>query len=112
MRLPNIEECCGFGGTFSVKMPGTSLAMGKTKTENIVKSGADVVVSPDVSCLMHIGGIPPPQTRNAAHSGHDIAEVLVAGNICPKPTSIQRVSEGPDSRALPSWLASGSYRGG
>ena len=41
-ELPNIEECCGFGGTFSVKMPGTSLAMGKTKVENIVKSGADV----------------------------------------------------------------------
>ena len=28
-ELPDIEECCGFGGTFSVKMPGTSLAMGR-----------------------------------------------------------------------------------
>jgi L-lactate dehydrogenase complex protein LldE len=77
-EIPNVEECCGFGGTFSVKMPGTSLAMGKTKTENIVKSGADVVVSPDVSCLMHIGGMlrRNPQTRHI-RTMH-IAEVLVA----------------------------------
>ncbi len=75
-ELPNIEECCGFGGTFSVKMPGTSLAMGKTKAENIVKSGADVVVSNDISCLMHIGGIlqrnPATQHIRTMH----IADVL------------------------------------
>lgn len=56
-ELPNIEECCGFGGTFSVKMPGTSLAMGETKAANILRSGAEVVTSVDISCLMHIGGI-------------------------------------------------------
>ncbi len=78
-ELPNIEECCGFGGTFSVKMPGTSLAMGDTKVENILKSGAEVVVSNDVSCLMHIGGIlrRNPETRHI-RTMH-IAEVLVAG---------------------------------
>jgi L-lactate dehydrogenase complex protein LldE len=77
-ELPNVEECCGFGGTFSVKMPGTSLAMGQTKADNIVKSGADVVVSPDISCLMHIGGIlrRNPATRHI-RTMH-IAEVLVA----------------------------------
>ena len=78
-ELPNIEECCGFGGTFSVKMPGTSLAMGRTKAENILKSGAEVVVSADVSCLMHIGGIlsrdPATQHIRPMH----IAEVLVSG---------------------------------
>jgi L-lactate dehydrogenase complex protein LldE len=76
VELPNVEECCGFGGTFSVKMPGTSLAMGRTKVENIVKSGATVVVSPDISCLMHIGGIlrrdPGTQSIRTMH----IAEVL------------------------------------
>jgi len=79
-ELPNAEECCGFGGTFSVKMPGTSLAMGQTKAQNILKSGADVVVSPDVSCLMHIGGIlrRNPETRHI-RTMH-IAELLVAGN--------------------------------
>ncbi len=56
-ELPNMEECCGFGGTFSVKMAGTSIAMGQTKAENVLKTGAEVVTSPDVSCLMHFGGI-------------------------------------------------------
>lgn len=65
-EIPNIEECCGFGGTFSVKMPGTSLAMGATKKENIVASGAEVVTSADISCLMHIGGMlqRDPATRH------------------------------------------------
>lgn len=78
-ELPNLEECCGFGGTFSVKMPGTSLAMGKTKVENIVKTGADVVVSNDISCLMHVGGMlrRDPATRHI-RTMH-LAEVLVAG---------------------------------
>jgi L-lactate dehydrogenase complex protein LldE len=75
-ELPNMDECCGFGGTFSVKMPGTSLAMGRTKAENIVRSGAEVVVSPDISCLMHVHGImrrdPAMKHVRAMH----IAEVL------------------------------------
>jgi L-lactate dehydrogenase complex protein LldE len=80
-ELPNMEECCGFGGTFSVKMPGTSLAMGQTKVENIVRSGAEVVVSPDISCLMHVGGIlrRRPETRHIQIK--HIAEVLDAGVV-------------------------------
>jgi L-lactate dehydrogenase complex protein LldE len=78
-ELPDMEDCCGFGGTFSVKMPGTSLPMGRTKAENILKSGADVVVSPDASCLMHIHGMmqrdPAMEHIRAMH----VAEVLVAG---------------------------------
>jgi L-lactate dehydrogenase complex protein LldE len=76
-ELENLEECCGFGGTFSVKMPGTSLAMGRTKVQNIVKTGADVVVSPDISCLMHVGGIlrRDPATRHIRML--HMAEVLV-----------------------------------
>ncbi len=60
-------------------MPGTSLAMGGTKVENIVRSGAEVVVSNDISCLMHIGGILQrnPTTRHIRTT--HIAEVLVAG---------------------------------
>jgi len=78
-ELPNVEECCGFGGTFSVKMAGTSLAMGQTKVENIVKSGADVVVSPDISCLMHIGGILQRNAETQHIQIKHIAEVLDAG---------------------------------
>jgi len=78
-ELPNAEECCGFGGTFSVKMPDVSLAMGRAKVENIVRSGAEVVISTDVSCLMHFGGIlrrePTLQHIRTMH----IAEALTAG---------------------------------
>jgi L-lactate dehydrogenase complex protein LldE len=78
-ELPNIEECCGFGGTFSVKMPGTSLAMGRTKAENILKSGADVVCSVDISCLMHVGGILRRDPAMRHIRPMHIAELLVAG---------------------------------
>ena len=71
-EIPDVEECCGFGGTFSVKMPGTSLAMGRSKAENVVRSGAEVVVSPDISCLMHLGGIleRDPATRHIRAIAH------------------------------------------
>jgi L-lactate dehydrogenase complex protein LldE len=54
--LPRSEECCGFGGTFSVKNPHTSLAMMEDKIRNIRDSGADVVTAVDNSCLMHLAG--------------------------------------------------------
>ncbi len=78
-ELPDMEECCGFGGTFSVKMPGTSLAMGQTKVDNIIQSGADVVVSPDLSCLMHIGGILRSNHETRHLQTLHIAEILDAG---------------------------------
>ena len=60
-------------------MAGTSLAMGQTKVNNIVQSGADVLVSPDISCLMHIGGI-MQRDKAAKHIKiRHIAEVLNAG---------------------------------
>ncbi|HZT79894.1 MAG TPA: (Fe-S)-binding protein, partial [Gemmataceae bacterium] len=78
-ELPQGEECCGFGGTFSVKLAGTSLAMGQDKVRHIVESGAEVVVSGDASCLMHLGGIlkrdPAARDLRTMH----LAELLVAG---------------------------------
>jgi L-lactate dehydrogenase complex protein LldE len=50
------EECCGFGGTFSVKFPEVSGGMARTKIDSIVKTGARVVVSLDSSCLLQIQG--------------------------------------------------------
>jgi len=49
-------ECCGFGGTFSVKFPEVSGGMARTKIDSIVRSGARTVVSVDSSCLMQIQG--------------------------------------------------------
>ena len=51
------EECCGFGGTFSVKFPEVSGAMARTKIDSIRKTGAGTVVSIDSSCLMQLQGV-------------------------------------------------------
>ena len=50
------EECCGFGGTFSVKFAEVSGGMARTKIESIVRTGARAVVSIDSSCLMQLQG--------------------------------------------------------
>jgi L-lactate dehydrogenase complex protein LldE len=50
------EECCGFGGTFSVKFAELSGAMARTKIDAILRTGARTVVSLDPSCLMQIKG--------------------------------------------------------
>jgi len=55
-EMDRAEECCGFGGTFSVKFPEVSGGMARTKIESIVQTGANFVVSIDASCLMQIRG--------------------------------------------------------
>ncbi|MEU7034508.1 (Fe-S)-binding protein [Streptomyces sp. NPDC046237] len=56
VELPGAEECCGFGGTFAVKNPDVSAAMGADKVRSAVSTGADVLCAADNSCLMHLGG--------------------------------------------------------
>jgi L-lactate dehydrogenase complex protein LldE len=51
------EQCCGFGGTFSVSFPNISTAMGSLKLEHVRAAQPDVLVSPDMSCMMHICGL-------------------------------------------------------
>ena len=51
------EECCGFGGTFSVKFPEVSGGMARTKIDSIRKTEAGAVVSIDPSCLMQLQGV-------------------------------------------------------
>ncbi|NLU83665.1 (Fe-S)-binding protein [Rhodococcus sp. HNM0569] len=55
--LPDAEECCGFGGTFSIKNGDTSSAMGTDKIANVMATKAEIVTAADNSCLMHMGGI-------------------------------------------------------
>ncbi|MGF2735572.1 (Fe-S)-binding protein [Marinobacter sp. DUT-1] len=50
------SECCGFGGTFSVRMPEVSGAMVRDKTRSLMASGADEMVTADGGCLMNING--------------------------------------------------------
>jgi L-lactate dehydrogenase complex protein LldE len=55
-EMDTAEECCGFGGTFSVKFPEVSGGMARTKIDSIVRTGASTVVSIDSSCLMQLQG--------------------------------------------------------
>ncbi len=54
--LPRKEDCCGFGGTFAVKMADMSEAMVCDKAQCVVETGAGVLVGTDMGCLMNIGG--------------------------------------------------------
>jgi L-lactate dehydrogenase complex protein LldE len=56
INLPEQEECCGFGGVFSVKHPEISAEMLKRKIANIEATKANTVVVCDTGCLMHIAG--------------------------------------------------------
>ncbi len=74
----NEELCCGFGGTFSVKMPDVSAAMADEKIKALENSEADTLISGDSSCLMHLGG-------RLRRTGHDtrvlhLAQVLDPDN--------------------------------
>ena len=54
--LANLDRCCGFGGTFSVKNAEVSSAMMAVKLQDIVSTGAEFCTALDNSCLMHLGG--------------------------------------------------------
>jgi L-lactate dehydrogenase complex protein LldE len=73
-ELAEAGECCGFGGTFAVKNADTSIAMLTDKLRRILDTGAEVCVSADNSCLMHIDGALSRQ-RAGVRTMH-LAEVL------------------------------------
>ena len=54
--LPDAEECCGFGGTFSLKNPDVSAAIAEEKIEKVTASGASLCTGGDASCLLHLDG--------------------------------------------------------
>jgi len=77
VEMQDVETCCGFGGSFAVKFEPISIAMADQKVHNATATGAQYMISTDVSCLMHIGGY-------AEKKGMDIqclhlADVLASG---------------------------------
>jgi len=50
------DECCGFGGTFAVYEEPVSARMGYDKVNDFARAGAEYIVSPDMSCVMHQRG--------------------------------------------------------
>jgi L-lactate dehydrogenase complex protein LldE len=57
IEMSEAETCCGFGGTFAVKFPMISTAMGDVKCASAAETGAEYIVSNDSSCLMHLQGL-------------------------------------------------------
>lgn len=57
VEMQDAEVCCGFGGTFSVKFPMISTAMGEVKCSSASETGAEYIVSNDSSCLMQVQGL-------------------------------------------------------
>ncbi len=75
--LPRAEECCGFGGTFAVKMPAVSTALVDDKADNVLRTGAQLLMGLDMSCLMNIGG--RLRRRGADVTVKHLCEVLAEG---------------------------------
>ncbi|MEV7373013.1 (Fe-S)-binding protein [Streptomyces sp. NPDC090301] len=76
VELPGAEECCGFGGTFAVKNPDVSAAMGADKIRNSLSTGAEILCGADNSCLMHLGGM--LRRQDAPQRALHIAEILAS----------------------------------
>lgn len=56
LEMADNETCCGFGGSFAVKFESISVAMADQKVSNALQTGADYIISTDLSCLMHLDG--------------------------------------------------------
>lgn len=76
-EMNDVETCCGFGGTFAVKFEAISVGMGEQKVENALATGADYLISTDISCLMHLQGY-IKQKGYSLKTMH-LADVLASG---------------------------------
>jgi len=73
-ELSRPDECCGFGGTFAVGEPAVSVKMGRDRLRDFTTHGAQAIVSPDMSCLMHLDGL--ARRERLGLPMYHVAEVL------------------------------------
>ncbi|MFJ3826449.1 (Fe-S)-binding protein [Streptomyces sp. NPDC090046] len=83
VELPGAEECCGFGGTFAVKNPDVSTAMGADKMAAAAGTGAQVLCGADNSCLAHLDGL--LRRADSPMRTLHLAEILAATEEEPLP---------------------------
>lgn len=76
-EMNDVETCCGFGGTFAVKFEAISMGMGEQKVENALATGADYLISTDISCLMHLQGY--IKQKDYSLKTMHLADVLASG---------------------------------
>lgn len=74
IEVGELDQCCGFGGTFCVSHPHLSKQMGQLKVEHLVADQPDVVASLDMACMMHFGGMMDRQGMN--HRRLHVAQIL------------------------------------
>jgi len=81
VEVGEVEQCCGFGGTFSVSFPNISTAMGALKLDHIRAAQPDVLVSPDMSCMMHLAGLAQHEGKpiKAMHLAQVLRDALKSG---------------------------------
>ncbi|MFI7744908.1 (Fe-S)-binding protein [Kocuria rhizosphaericola] len=98
VELPDAQECCGFGGTFSFKNPDVSAAMAEEKIGNIVSTGAELCTGGDASCLMHLGGA--MNRRDSGPATVHFAEILASTRQNPLEVSgpVELSIPGPGAR--------------
>ena len=60
----NKDECCGFGGTFSISEEAISVAMGRDRLDDHISNGVNCITGVDMSCLMHLKGLADRENRN------------------------------------------------
>ena len=77
IEMAENETCCGFGGSFAVKFEAISIAMADQKVNNALNTGAEYIISTDLSCLMHLAGY-LTKKELPIHTMH-IADVLASG---------------------------------
>jgi L-lactate dehydrogenase complex protein LldE len=77
LEMEDVETCCGFGGTFAVKFDAISAAMADQKLNNALETGAEYIISTDLSCLMQLDGF--IKNKNLPISTMHIADVLANG---------------------------------
>lgn len=77
VEMNDVETCCGFGGTFSVKYEPISIAMAEQKVNNALQTGAEAIISTDLSCLMHLDGY--IQKKQFPLQTFHLADILASG---------------------------------
>ena len=77
VEMNDNETCCGFGGTFSVKFEPISIGMADQKVQNALATGAEYIISTDLSCLMQLDGY--IKTKGFSLKTMHIADVLANG---------------------------------
>jgi len=77
VEMKDVETCCGFGGSFAVKFEGISISMADQKINHAKETGADYIISTDLSCLMHLDGY--AKNKGVPIKAMHIADVLASG---------------------------------